>query len=339
MSLRKIGFYILSFLLVFASCKKDDDGGDDTIIIELRDRAEQQVIDNDSIIDYLETHYYNKSAFEGNLSPKISDLIISEVTEDMSITGDADSLLINAVETKEVFFADTDYEYYILRLNQGGGSESPNFSDTVRVVYQGFTLDGNIFDSNLNPVNIDLTQTLSGVYGWVKVFPQFNTNESFIENGDGTVDYFNHGSGVMFLPSGIAYFNQSLIGISSYSPLVFKFDLLQTGENDHDEDGVPSYLEDLNSDDNFNVNFEDLTDETDDDTDGDGNPNYFDPDDDGDGVLTINEDLEDTDLDVDSDGDGDPTNDKNGDGDPTNDDTDGDGIPNYLDSDDAESKL
>ena len=67
--------------------------------------------------------------------------------------------------------------------------------------------------------------------------------------------------------------------------------------------------------------------------------NYFDADDDGDGVLTINEDLEDTDLSVDSDGDGDFTNDKNGDGDPTNDDTDGDGIPNYLDPDDKISKL
>ena len=44
----------------------------------------------------------------------------------------------------------------------------------------------------------------------------------------------------------------------------------------------------------------------------------------------------DSDLNFDRDGDGDPTNDI-GDGDP-NDDTDGDGIPNYLDSDDSASR-
>ena len=100
--------------------------------------------------------------------------------------------------------------------------------------------------------------------------------------------------------------------------------------NDHDNDNVPSYLEDLNG----NLN---LTDDADD-TDGDTFYDFVDSDDDNDGTLTIDEDLEpDTDLSVDRDGDGDPTNDI-GDGDPTNDDTDGDGIPNYLDPDDSDSR-
>ena len=77
----------------------------------------------------------------------------------------------------------------------------------------------------------------------------------------------------------------------------------------------------------------------------------FRPDEDGDGVLTVDEDVDDdgdvtnddTDgdgvpdyLDLDDDGDGVPTTeeDTSNDGDPANDDTDGDGVPDYLDPDD-----
>lgn len=335
MSLRKIGFLILSFVLVFSSCKKDDDNDADIIVVELRNRAEQQVIDNDSLIGYLETHYYNSGVFVDNSDPTITDLVITELAAGEAVP-EGHTLLKDNIETHDITYQETDYVYYILRLNQGGGEKSPYFSDSVRVKYEGSTLDGDIFDSRVE-ADIDLTST---VFGWVEVMPQFKEMADFIENGDGTINFLNHGAGVMFIPSGLAYFPSSTNTSNSslwYSPLIFKFDLLQTIENDHDNDGVPSHLEDLNNDQDFDVNFDDLTDETDDDTDGDGTPDYIDTDDDGDGVLTIYEDLEDTDLTFDSDGDGDPTNDKDGDGDPTNDDTDGDGIPNYLDTDDTGS--
>lgn len=317
MSLRKIAFLILSFVLVFSACKKDDDGGEDIIVVEIRDRTEQQVIDNDSLVGYLETHYYNSSAFIDNTDPSISELIITELAEGETVP-EGHTLLKDDIETHNLVYQDTDYKYYILRLNQGGGTDMPTFADTVRVNYEGSTLDGNVFDSKVNPINIDLVETITGVYGWVKVFPQFNSAVSFDENGDGTVNFVNHGVGVMFMPSGLAYFSNAQTNIPSYSPLIFKFDLLQVFVNDHDNDGVPSYMEDLNKDDNYNVNFDDLTDETDDDTDGDGNPDFTDTDDDGDGVLTINEDL-------------------NNDGDPTND-IGANGIPNYLDPEETTAK-
>jgi len=49
------------FGLIAVSCNKDDEG-DDFVEVPVRDRAEQQVTDNDSIIGYLETHYYNSDA-------------------------------------------------------------------------------------------------------------------------------------------------------------------------------------------------------------------------------------------------------------------------------------
>ena len=76
-------------------------------------------------------------------------------------------------------------------------------------------------------------------------------------------------------------FSGAAPGIPIYSNLIFRFELYQYEENDHDLDGVPSYFEDLNGD-VFLGN---------DDTDENGIADYVDVDDDGDGVLTINEHL------------------------------------------------
>lgn len=115
--------------------------------------------------------------------------------------------------------------------------------------------------------------------------------------------------------------------------------------NDYDLDSVPTADEDLNNDGNL----------ANDDTDGDGIPNFLDNDDDGDMVLTSFEyvfnsnpddknsamNLLDTDndgipnyLDNDDDGDGILTinEDANGNNNPMDDDSNGNGIPDYLDS-------
>ncbi|TBN04680.1 hypothetical protein EYD45_05300 [Hyunsoonleella flava] len=316
MSLRKIGSAILVIVLVFMSCNNDD-GGVTIPEIILRDRAEQQIVDKDSIDDYLSSHYFNKSMFEGNTNPKTTDLVITKITDE-TISSDADSLLINAVgDPIKVTFVDVEYEYYVLSLNQGGGDSSPNFADNILITYEGFTLDNEVFDSAVTPLTLDLTTLIPG---WRKVFPRFNVAESFVENGDGTVSYSNHGAGVMFLPSGLAYFADARTGIPAYSPLIFKFELLQSFVNDHDNDGVPSWKEDIDGDGEFFLDPDDLDKEGDDDTDNDRTPDYVDPDDDGDGVPTVNEDW---------DGDGDPTNDMS----PIN-----PSLPRYLDPEANDSK-
>jgi len=327
MKIRKITLYILSSVVVFVSCRNDDDGTG-AIKVPIADRAEQQVIDRDSLLGYLNTHYYNSSFFTGNPNPSMNDLVITELAEGETVPIDH-TLLMAAVEIRNTIFEDedndVDYEYYILRLSQGGGGEQPNFSDSIRVIYSGNLLDEVIFDSSATPLDFDLT---SVVQGWSLVFPEFNVSESFVENGDGTVSYTNFGVGVMFLPSGLAYFvDPPSVSIPIYSNLIFKFDLYQTEILDHDFDGVPTFLEDLDG--NLILG--------NDDTDLDGIPNFIDRDDDNDGTLTVDEDLEDIDPNVDSNGDGILDNDLDGDGDPTNDDTDGDGIPNYLDTDDTVS--
>ncbi|MDO5970067.1 hypothetical protein Q4Q35_09620 [Flavivirga aquimarina] len=294
MRLRKIALITLCIVTCFLSCNKDDDT--EEIVVEVNDRTEQEVIDNGLLIDYLETHYYNSSEFESITNPTIADLVITELID--GEVPDGHTLFKNGdvleVDEKTIVYADTKYTYYVLNLNQGGDIKSPTFADNVVMLYEGFTLDNEVFDSAVNPVEIDLIGTSTAlnpgvIVGWRRVLPDFNVAEDFAENGDGTVSFLNQGIGVMFLPSGLAYFSNSLTGIPAYSPLIFKFELLQTTENDHDGDGIPSHIEDLSGDGEVTVNYDDLTDETDDDTDGDRLPNYLDSDDDGDGVLTINE--------------------------------------------------
>ena len=320
----KLYIFLIAILLLGFSCGDDDDDG--VIEVPEADRTEQQVIDNDSLVTFLQSHYVDASLLTNNSTILLNEIEINQLPEDGELPNpNQNSLLIDMVETLTTTYFDVEYEYYILKINQGGSENSPNFSDKVRVSYEGTLMDDTVFDSSSTPVDFDLTSTIAG---WGRVLPEYNNAEDFVINSDGTVTYNNPGIGIMFLPSGLGYYSAAAGSVPVYSNLIFKFKVFQSEVNDHDFDNVPSHLEDLNGD----------YDLTNDDTDEDTFADFVDSDDDNDGTLTIDEDLEpDSDLTVDRDGDGDSTNDI-GDGDPTNDDTDGDGIPNYLDPDDTASR-
>src|SRR5690606_19961456 len=192
-----IGMVVMCMALGFISCKKDDDT---TPPVPPRDRGEQQILDNDSLIKYLESHYYNSADFISNPNPSISDLVITKLNDGETQVPEGSTLLLDAVEVKEVKYSGTDYEFYVLVLNQGGGEDKPTFADNVRVIYEGSLLDGTIIDKNDQvPTDFDLIGDI-GVEGWRRVLPLFNTAEFFNENEDGTVVFTNRGVGVMFLP-------------------------------------------------------------------------------------------------------------------------------------------
>ena len=284
--LMKLKTYVLSTLCLLAllsSCNKDDDNSID--LIPERDRTEQQVADFDSLQKYLNTHYYNRATFLEPGDHSISELIIKELPKDDNgnyldmpdpENNQMLSVAVDIDNPKTTTYQEVEYQFYILELNEGGG-ENPNFSDNVRMNYNGFLPNGTSFDGTVTPIEFDL---MTLIPGWREVVPEFKTAEGFVENGDGTVTYNNYGLGVMFLPSGLGYYGSpTSVSIPSYSNLIFKFELYQYEINDHDGDGIPSYMEDLDGDKNL----------YNDDTDGDGIPNFLDPDDDGDRILTKNE--------------------------------------------------
>ena len=52
---------LLVFVLGLTGCKKNND---DVVTVPERDRAEQQLVDKDSLLGYLSTHYFNASTFD-----------------------------------------------------------------------------------------------------------------------------------------------------------------------------------------------------------------------------------------------------------------------------------
>ncbi|WP_299116495.1 hypothetical protein [uncultured Winogradskyella sp.] len=281
----KFGISLLMLLAILISCEEDDNS---TSTVPVRDRTEQQVADRDSLLAYLSTHYYNSGFFEPSSDYEYTDIIITELPQDDDGNyldmpdPDNNTLLIDAVETLTTTFLDTEYEYYVLRLNQGEGV-APKFTDAVRFRFEGSIVETKeVFQSISTPSNLNLQADGFGSSGsikaWQLVMPTFNTATGFTLN-NGIVDYDNYGLGVMFVPSGLAYFSAIILDVPVYSNLIFKFELLQHEEVDHDNDGIPSYVEDYNND-------EDVLDN---DTDEDDIPDFVDFDDDGDGITTFNE--------------------------------------------------
>lgn len=290
MNLRKLLFNLLPILVLIASCNKDDDGGN---VTPPRDR--QEVYDEDivEIEDFLSTHFYNYEDFDfinpDNEANDSFHIVFDTIAGDNSDKTPLIDLLNNPDSGKGELKVKTvtdsegiEYSLYYLVVREGAGN-TVHFTDRVHSIYEGMSIPENyVFDYSVTPVRFSLitTATENGVIqGFSEAMVEFKTSSSYTENGDGTTSYHGHGIGAVVIPSGLGYFNSPLTGVDAYTPLVFKFSLLEREIMDHDGDNIPSYLEDLNL--NGNI--------YDDDTDGDLSSNFLDTDDDGDLVPTADE--------------------------------------------------
>jgi hypothetical protein len=168
-----------------------------------------------------------------------------------------------------------DHKLYYLKLNEGMGS-NPTRLDSVFTSYKGYKTDLSSFDAASSPTWFQLQEVIQG---WQEVFPEFKSSNGQTINPDGTITYNNFGAGVMFVPSGLAYFSGTGGGaIGSYTPIIFSFKLMNVRYKDHDGDKILSKDE-----------YGGPASGTPLDTDGDGKPDYADFDDDNDGKLTKNE--------------------------------------------------
>lgn len=293
-------------LLILNACKPDDGPG----TIPVRDAAEVYAEDLVELQSFLDTHFYNYEEFQANPT---ADL---EVLFDTIAAANSSKIpLSQQVETKTLRRSGIDYNYFILRTRQGDGDGRATFADSALVSYKGYLTNKTVFDSSTNAIWFDLPQAIDGFVAGVS---EFNDATAAVQQPDGVITFVGSGIGAVFIPSGIAYFNQFRTGIPSYSPLIFTFKVRKVVETDHDGDGILSKYEDLNGDNSVRTSLGDNT-------DGDVNPgfNYLDADDDGDGIPTIFENA-----------------DPNGDGNPDDaEDLDGDGIPGYLDADETNLDL
>lgn len=278
----KYYFILIITCLSLFSCSKDDNSIEE---VPLRDFGEQFAKDNDSIEKFLNTYYIEKiTNAPGKLEDQ--DIKMTKIPEggnQASLMSYLNSPTFPKLLVRNVDLHEIKYKLYYLVLREGVG-EKPVNVDGIFATYKGTLLNETVFDQSFDPQalwNLDGTGT-RGVFveGWRQIFPQFRTG-TYDESGnnDGTLVYNDFGAGVMFLPSGLAYYSSGSGAIPSYTPIIFSFKLYEVRRYDHDNDGIPSYLEDIDGDGYVNN----------DDSDKDGVPNFLDIDDDGDGFTTRSE--------------------------------------------------
>ncbi len=285
--MNKVKFYFIWPLvsIILFSCEKDDSA----TAPPPRDYAVQYPVDLDSIESYLQTHSFSVIEEEGRIDVKIDTFIVGNAEGKVSIWDNTDyplqfkmvksdnrvSNLVSGTSLDPV-----EYKMYYLRINEGGGASTTRFDSTF-VSYRGWRLDNKQVDINNTPswatypeLSVNETALISGFRQFI---PLLKGAESVSVGGDGVVTFNNYGVGVVFLPSGIAYYNNSRLNIPAYSPLVFTVRLHSVRERDHDRDGILSKFEN-------GAGVEDLYTV---DTDGDNIPDFLDIDDDNDNVRTF----------------------------------------------------
>ena len=317
---RVMGIFLMLLLL---ACSNDDSG--DFISVPPRSLAEVEAEDDADIIEYLQTHFYNYEEFETPPPDFDFKIVIDTIAGDNA----GKTPLFDQVssETRTVlsgeFFLDAEetveHTFYYLEARTGVGA-NPTVADSVYVRYRGTLLNGLPFDGSDNvPIWFDLAQIQGpqqGARGFGEAMPNFKIGGEVTDNGDGTFTVDGYGVGLMFLPSGLGFFNVPSGAVPPYSPLIFEVDLFTLNETDHDNDGIPSILEDVDRD---GYLYNDNTDEEAERSTGQliRFADFLDSDDDQDGTPTRDE------INLDADG---------------NlilpfPDADGDGIPDYRDPD------
>lgn len=286
--MNKIKFYFILSMLSVAlfSCSKDKEDE----ITPPRDFAEQYATDLKDIEEYLSTYYIEEVT--ANFDVKFTKIPAGGTQKSIK------DQTTYPLKFREVNLHGVKYKLYYLVLNQGVG-ESPCNVDGVFSAYKGdylqqVTKDGvttltvTEFEKVVNPQSFfSLTQV---VKGWSEIFPMFKKG-TYSTNVDGTISYKDFGAGVVFIPSGLGYFNTGSGLIPAYAPLIFNIKLYEIERADQDGDGIPSYLEDLDGD-GYLYDFRNTTlyptkpTTNPDDTDGDEIPDFLDVDDDNDNYTT-----------------------------------------------------
>ena len=267
---------LLVVVTTFLGCPSDDEG-----ITIIADRPYEEVYLEDiaEIEEFLQTHYATVDSEYNVTFTQIPEGGTQQPVWDMP----------ELVRDYEVELHDLTYKVYYLNLREGSG-ENITRVDSSFVSYKGFvfnktttdnidTFNQTVFDNKQLPIWLSLDEVIKG---WAEIIPNFKTG-TYTAMSDGAISYGNFGAGVMFLPSGLAYFSSGTLVIPSYAPTIFTFKLHNLRRRDHDNDGILSMYEygDFSDPDRFKKDPID--------TDGDGRPDYIDVDDDGDGKLTRKE--------------------------------------------------
>ncbi|GIR98388.1 MAG: hypothetical protein CM15mP101_07580 [Flavobacteriaceae bacterium] len=182
-TLKILKYFSLTTVLIlcFISCKKDDDGSVDSI--PANDYTEQHIIENDSIIDFMQNHFYNYEDFSNLATSDGPELIIDSIKGDnidkISIYEQVSSLEINVKDSDGNLFPHTAY-YVIIREGIG---DNPTVADSVFVKYKGMLLNKDVFDQRNAPIWLQAKNVVRGFQEFVPLLKKGNINT----NSDGNL--------------------------------------------------------------------------------------------------------------------------------------------------------
>lgn len=250
---------LIPLVLLLIGCPKDE-----TTAIEVRPFAEVYAEDIAEIETFMQTH---KLIVDADFN-----VTFSEITSTNPGTPIKDR---TDLQFKTITQNNINYKLYYIKL-RNGVDENPTKLDSVYASYKGYRTDLTVFDAAQNPIWFRLDEVIQG---WQEIFPDFKTSDpSTIVNPDGTISFANYGAGIVFIPSGLAYYNNPAGTIGAYTPIIFSFKLMKLRYRDHDRDKILSK-------DEYGPSFS----STAIDSDGDGQVDFRDFDDDNDGRLTKTE--------------------------------------------------
>ncbi|WP_299013576.1 peptidylprolyl isomerase [uncultured Polaribacter sp.] len=249
--IKSIFFLVALSVIVFISCDEENFG-----FINPFEDVDYEALaksDNDSIVQFLSTHYY-----DANL-------------DDIRLINAGQTALINDTENlkiKDVTQNDIDYKLYVYITEEGKPNSTkgnPTKVDSVFISRTEIPLINNsiAFDPtrrnnkiwwNLVRTFVPISPDERALVGAVNAFPFFRPGENITNNGP--ITYQNTGKGYVFMPSGLAYPSIDFVPgpRQNIDPLfdiiiVYKLELLDFVENtDHDNDGKATIEEDANGD-------------------------------------------------------------------------------------------
>ena len=121
-----------------------------------------------------------------------------------------DDLIQEFIQTNDLDVEKTSSGLYYF-IDNPGEEPFPNSNSEVVVHYEGFLLTGGTFDSSYDrgePLTISLSQTIDG---WQQGIPLFGTG----------------GSGLLIIPSNLAYGSRGSGPIPPNTPIAFNIELIQ----------------------------------------------------------------------------------------------------------------
>lgn len=257
---------IIVFAVLIVACENDNLRVNPFADVDHKALA---VSENDSIVRFLTTHYYDEAKDSLKLITN-NELAMIDDTERLKII----DTTRNNINFKMYVFV-TEEGIPELRDKNNPNSErksNPTKVDSIFVNRKGIQLINNDLDTAPFDESNETWWSLASTFGlpeyapnpilaWVIGFPYLKSGQNITNNGPLT--YANTGKGYFFIPSGLAYtsinfqFGQNPNALFDKT-IVFKVELLDIVEDtDHDQDGTPTINEDANNDGDVTNDFSD----------------------------------------------------------------------------------